>query len=165
MANGNPTQNISGQSFSNPANIVPKNLRIAAGRYQIEEKEYNKNIESINNKLEKLEVILGNIIPKIEHIHGFSIHTAPYLASKADVSNAKYEIIAELSPKIEERMRSSSFYLTAGLIVALIALLAGWAAVPADFWQAARSKIFHESPAKNQKDLLPLVPTPLQPPT
>lgn len=103
------------------------------------------NMHAINLKLEKLESNLGDLLgkvdsihsrmPYIDHVYGFSVHTAPHLATKADVVSSKSEVIAELSPKIEERLKSSTLLNGSLLIIAIMAAVAAYAAIPPEDWK------------------------------
>lgn len=115
------------------------------GRYRTTEDEYYSNMNAINNRLEKLEDrhtkvldMLSDLAPKINHIHGFTVHGAPHLATKEDLSKTE----SSLLEKIGERPKTTTF-------LALFALAAAVLALPffSEWWGHVKSTVGAEGPA------------------
>lgn len=153
-------------TFSRNPRISGSDPQFQGERFRSADDLYHSNMSAINTRLEKIENCVDRfvqIIPKIEHIHGFTVHAAPLLADKADVAKVKNEVVSELGPKIEERLKSSTFFAVVGLIIALATLGAALAAVP-EFSAWAKSLWPHGAAVRDQPKPPPPSPAPPQPP-
>ena len=59
----------------------------------------NVRIDGIQRKNDELLDNLRKITPQIEHVYGFAQHTAPHLASKADLEKLRTDLMTEIGSR------------------------------------------------------------------
>jgi len=75
-------------------------------------------VDSLENKNNELLDSLRKLMPQIEHVHGFAQHTAPHLASKADLEGLRTALMSE----IRSRPTTTMLLTVAAIVLAIVAL-------------------------------------------
>lgn len=78
----------------------------------------NHRFDGLERKHDDLLDCLRKLMPQIEHVHGFAQHTAPHLASKADVENLRTNLMTE----IRSRPTTVMLLTVAAIVLAIVAL-------------------------------------------
>jgi uncharacterized small protein (DUF1192 family) len=111
-------------------------------------------IEAIERTNAELLKSLEKITPQIEHVYGFSQHTAPHLASKAELENLRTNFMTEIRTR-----PTSTMILT---VLAIVLAIVGLPFVP-DWWSHVKAVFPQSAPVSSQSAPPPTTSPPATP--
>jgi hypothetical protein len=104
------------------------------------------NIEKSTADLAKT---IEKITPQLDHVYGFSQHTAPHLATKAELENLRSGVMVEIG----SRPTTTTILAILGVVLAIIGL-----PFAPDWWDHVKV-VFSQSPPKVEAPAVTTVPS------